>query len=145
MWLFVYGTLMDPEKAKRIFKRLPKAKIAFLPNYELVLNKEGMGKGNPNVREGGKGVWGVIYEVDERDLRKLDLISPKYYRKLVKVIVNGKEEEAWIYIAKPEFTNDSLKPDRSCIERMIRGAKHHGLPDEYIKWLESLLKSLDNE
>ena len=132
---------MDPEKAGRIFKRLPKAKIAFLPGYEVVFNKEGMGKGNPNVKPGERGVWGVVYEVEEKDLQKLDRISPKYERKLVRVVIDGEECEAWVYIAKPEFVNDSLKPDRSCIERMIKGAKFHRLPEEYIRWLESLLKT----
>jgi len=132
---------MDPEKAGRIFKRLPKAKVAFLPGYEVVFNKEGMEKGNPNIKPGKRGVWGVVYEVDEKNLQKLDRISPKYERKLVRVVIDGEECEAWVYIAKPEFVNDSLKPDRSCIERMIKGAKFHRLPEEYIRWLESLLKT----
>ena len=126
---------MDPEKAGRIFKRLPKAKVAFLPGYEVVFNKEGMGKGNPNVKPGERGVWGVVYEVEEKDLQKLDRISPKYERKLVRVVIDGEECEAWVYIAKQEFVNDSLKPDRSCIERMIKGAKFHRLPEEYIRLL----------
>ncbi len=140
MWLFVYGTLMDPEKAERIFKRLPKAKVAFLPGYELAFDKVGERGGNPNVRRGGKGVWGVVYEVDEKDLRRLDLISPKYKREIVNVIVDGREVEAWVYVAKEEFRKDGLKPERSCVERIVRGAKFHGLPEEYIESLESLLK-----
>jgi len=142
MLLFVYGTLMDPEKAKRIFRRLPKAKIAYLPGYELVFNKEGMGKGNPNLKEGGKGVWGVVYEVDESDIKRLDKVSPKYFRKEVDVIVDGKNVRAWVYLAKPEYVKEGLEPDSSCIERMLRGARFHGLPEEYIAWLESLLRSL---
>ncbi len=140
MWLFVYGTLMDPEKARRIFGRLPKAKIAFLPGYELVFDKIGKKGGNPNVREGGNGVWGVVYAVDERDLRKLDLLSPKYRRKIVEVIVDDRKVKAWVYTAKEEFRKDGLKPERSCVERILRGAKFHKLPKEYIERLESLLK-----
>ncbi len=145
MWLFVYGTLMDPEKAKKIFRRMPKAKIAFLPGYELVMNKEGMGKGNPNVREGGKGVWGVLYEVTNDDLKRLDLISPKYSRRVVEVLVDGKRVKAWVYVAKREFVRDDLRPDRSCVERMIKGARYHGLPEDYINELERLLSSLEDE
>ncbi len=140
MWLFVYGTLMDPEKAMRIFGRLPKAKIAFLPGYELVFDKIGERGGNPNVREGGNGVWGIVYAVDERDLRKLDLLSPKYRRKMVEVIVDDRKVKAWVYTAKEEFRKDGLKPERSCVERILRGAKFHKLPKEYIERLESLLK-----
>lgn len=145
MWLFVYGTLMDPEKAKRIFKRVPKAKVAFLPGYELAFDKEGMGKGNPNVKEGGRGVWGVVYEVTEDDIRKLDLISPKYSRRIVEVLVDGERVKAWVYVAKREFVREDLKPDPSCVERMIRGAKFHGLPKDYVEELERLLRSLEDE
>ena len=142
MWLFVYGTLLDVEKAARILKdKVKSAKVAFLPNYELVFNVESeFGTGNPNIREGGKGVWGVIYEVDEKDLEKLDKISPRYRRIKVKVITDGKEVEAWTYIGKK--TSDNIPPDKSCVERVIKGARAHGLPKEYIEWLENLLKSL---
>ncbi len=138
MWLFAYGTLMDPEKAEKIFKRLPNAKVAYLPGYEVVFNKKGEKGGNPNLKP-GKGVWGVVYEVNEKDLRRLDLVSPKYERIAVDVLVDGKPCKAWVYIAKREYTDDGLKPDRSCVERMIRGARFHGLPEDYIKWLESLI------
>jgi len=140
VWLFVYGTLMDIEKAGRILKRKVKsAKVAFLPNYELTFNVESMfGTGNPNIKEGGRGVWGVVYEVDEKDLEKLDKISPRYRRIKVKVIVDGNEVEAWTYVGKK--TADGIPPDKSCIERTLKGARTHGLPREYIEWLESLLE-----
>ena len=141
MWLFVYGTLMDPEKVKRILKRLPKSRIAYLPGYELTFNKKGDKGGNPNLKP-GRGVWGVVYDVNESDLRKLDLVSPKYARKYVEVLVDGKPVKAWVYIAKPEYTDDGLKPDRSCIERMVRGARYHGLPEDYVNWLENLMNEL---
>jgi len=142
VWLFVYGTLMDPEKAKRIFGRLPKAKVAFLPGYDLAFDKEGMGRGNPNLRR-GKGVWGVIYDLSEEDVRRLDRVSPKYSRREVEVIVDGERVRAWVYVAKPEYVKEGLEPDRSCVERMIRGAKFHGLPEDYVARLESLLRSLE--
>ena len=98
MWLFVYGTLLDVEKAARILKdKVKSAKVAFLPNYELVFNVESeFGTGNPNIREGRKGVWGVIYEVDEKDLEKLDKISPRYRRIKVKVITDGMLSEVFL-------------------------------------------------
>ena len=140
MWLFVYGTLMDIEKAGRILKKKVKsAKVAYLPNYELTFNVESaFGTGNPNIKEGERGVWDVVYDVDEKDLDKLDKISPRYRRIKVKVILDGKEVEAWTYIGKR--TDDGIPPDKSCIERTLRGARTHGLPKEYIEWLESLLK-----
>ncbi len=141
MLLFAYGTLMDIEKAGRILKsRIKTARKAFLPNYELVFNVEStFGTGNPNVREGGDGVWGVVYEVDEKIVRKLDETSPEYRRVEVDVLIDGKPVKAWTYVGKKTA---NVPPDRSCIERVIRGARAHGLPEDYIKKLEELLQSL---
>jgi len=130
---------MDLEKAGRILKgKVKSAKVAFLPDYELTFNVVSeFGTGNPNIKKGGRGVWGIVYEVDERDLNKLDKVSPRYERIKVRVLIDGKEFEAWTYIGKK--VSDDVPPDKSCIERVIKGARTHGLPEEYIKWLESLL------
>ena len=136
MLLFVYGTLMDVEKAERILS-IKTAKKAFLPNYELVFNVESyFGTGNPNLREGGEGVWGVVYEVDERSIRKLDMISPRYRRIEVEVLIDGNRVKAYTYVGKK--TAD-VTPDKSCVERVIKGARMRGLPEDYIKKLERLL------
>ncbi len=133
MLLFAYGTLMNPKKAERILKTR-KAKKAYLPGYKIVFNvKSPDGKGNPNIERGGDGVWGVVYEVDEKTLRLLDKVSPRYKRVKVKVIVDGEEREAWTFIGK---TIADVNPDPSCVESIIEGAKYHGLPEEYVRYLE---------
>lgn len=133
MLLFAYGTLMNPKKAERILKK-KEAKKAYLPGYKIVFNvKSPNGKGNPNIEEGGDGVWGVVYDVDERTLKILEKVSPRYRRIKVKVIVDGVEKEAWTFIGK---TVADVDPDPSCVENVIEGAKYHGLPEEYVKYLE---------
>ncbi|WP_457548825.1 gamma-glutamylcyclotransferase family protein [Archaeoglobus sp.] len=138
MLLFAYGTLMDVEKAGRLLKKNVKtAKKAFLPNYRIAFNvSSSYGTGNPNIEEGGEGVWGVVYEVDERVLDLLDRVSPRYKRIEVEVVVDGKSKKAWTYVGK---IKSNVKPDKSCVERVIRGARTHGLPEEYIKMLEGFL------
>jgi gamma-glutamylcyclotransferase (GGCT)/AIG2-like uncharacterized protein YtfP len=138
MLLFAYGTLMDVEKASRILKKKAKtAKKAFLPNYRIAFNVPSpYGTGNPNLEEGGEGVWGVVYDVDERTLELLDRVSPRYRRVEVDVIVNGKIVKAWTYVGKVKA---NVKPDKSCVERVVRGARMHGLPEDYIKTLEGFL------
>ncbi|ADB57363.1 gamma-glutamylcyclotransferase family protein [Archaeoglobus profundus] len=142
MLLFVYGTLMDIEKASKILKRRVKtAKKAFLPNYRIAFNVPSLyGTGNPNIEEGGDGVWGVVYEVDEKTLELLDKVSPRYERIEVEVIVDGKPVKAWTYVGK---TKAEVKPDKSCVERVIRGARTHGLPEDYVKMLEGFLNEGD--
>ncbi len=135
MKLFVYGTLMDLEKASRILKsKVRTAKIAFLPNYKMLFNVESQfGTGNPNIEEGGDGVWGVVYDVDEKTLNLLDKVSPRYKRIEVEVLINNNNRiKAWTYVGKK--TAD-VKPDLSCVERVVRGAITHGLPKEYIDYL----------
>ena len=129
---------MNPEKAERILKT-KKAKIAFLPGYKLVFNvRSPKGFGNPNIVKGEKGVWGVVYEIDERILRLLDRVSPRYKRIKVKVIVDEEEIEAWTFVGK---ITDDVDPDTSCVERVIEGALYHGLPEEYVNHLKSIAKT----
>jgi len=136
--LFAYGTIMDVEKAGRILKKNVKtAKKAFLPNYRIAFNvPSSYGTGNPNIEEGGEGVWGVVYEVDEKILNLLDRVSPRYKRIEVEVIVDGKPVKAWTYVGRIKA---NVKPDKSCVERVIKGARTHGLPEEYVKMLEGFL------
>ena len=134
MKLFVYGTLMDLEKASRILKsKVRTAKPAFLQNYRIAFNVESpYGTGNTNLEEGGDGVWGVVYEVDEETLKLLDKVSPRYRRIEVEVLIDGRADKAWTYIGK---RTSNVKPDSSCVERVVRGAIMHGLPKEYIDHL----------
>ncbi len=142
MLLFAYGTLVNPKKAERIFRRRPKFKVAFLPNYELVFNvKSPQGLGNPNIRFGGRGVWGVVYEVCEDDLKRLDMVSPRYERVEIEVIVDKKRVKAWTYIGKK--IDHGILPDKSCIEKIIEGAEIYGFPKEYVNWLRNIKKSLE--
>lgn len=138
MKLFVYGTLLDLEKAGRILKKAVKtAKKAFLPNYKIVFNVPSpYGTGNPNIEEGGEGVWGVVYEVDEKTLNLLDKVSPRYKRIEVTVFVDGNPIKAVTYIGR---VKENVKPDKSCVERVIRGAISHDLPKEYIERLKVFL------
>ncbi len=138
MLLFAYGTLMDFEKACRILKgRVKSARRAFLPNYKIVFNvPSSYGTGNPNIEEGGNGVWGVVYDVDDRILELLDRVSPRYRRVEVEVIVDGRRVKAFTYVGR---VKGDVKPDKSCVERVIRGARMHGLPEDYVRSLEVFL------
>ena len=142
MKLFVYGTLLDLEKASKILKKAVKtAKKAFLPSYRIAFNVPSpYGTGNPNLEEGGNGVWGVVYDVDEKTIELLDKVSPRYKRIEVEVIVDGKPIKALTYVGR---IRSNVKPDKSCVERVIRGVKAHGLPEEYIKSLEVFLNERD--
>ncbi|MFC1732228.1 gamma-glutamylcyclotransferase family protein [candidate division KSB1 bacterium] len=89
---FFYGSNMSSERLKAK-NRAPSAKsieIGKIDNKKLVCNKksiDGTGKANL-IEEIGSTVWGVLFEVDETEIRILDKIEKGYERKTTEVIID---------------------------------------------------------
>ena len=65
------------------------------------------------------------------------MISPRYRRIEVDVLIDGNRVRAYTYVGKK---TSNVPPDKSCVERVIKGARARGLPEDYIKKLERLLR-----
>ena len=96
--IFVYGTLRKGFHNHRLLKNstfIGKGRTK--KKYKMTVN------GIPFVseKEGISHIVGEVYEVDEKTLKRLDILEshPDWYeRKKVKIILeNGKEIEAWLY------------------------------------------------
>ena len=79
-------------------------------------------------------VWGVVYEITEEHLAKLDQFEgcPRYYqRRQVEVLRPGQKETilAWVYY-RPGLA--AGVPSRKYLETIINGARECGLPGDYI-------------
>jgi len=134
---FAYGSNMS---SKRLIKRIASAKPlieASVENYNLKFNKiskDGTGKANLIKADGV--VIGVIFEMNQDDIIKLDNIEKGYSRVLVNVQgVDGKSYEAVTYIS--DQINDTLKPSKEYLQYIIDGASEHQLPEYYSKYLQS--------
>jgi hypothetical protein len=112
---------------------------ARLLNKCLVCNKEsddGSGKANL-VCAGGDTVWGVMYEIDEAELGKLDRCEKGYERKCLDVLTDEDSlVKAYVYVSS-ELTDDA-RPYDWYKEFMLKGACEHHLPSFYRTRLEQI-------
>lgn len=142
--VFAYGSNLDFERMQR---RVPSARfraLAALPGHVLRFHKrgseDGTGKANAfRTDRAGDVVHGVVYEVDPDELPGLDGHEGGYHRVRVRVddpVGGGEPLEAWTYVAKVSFVDDTLVPTRAYLGHAIRGARAHGLPDDWIAHLE---------
>jgi cation transport regulator ChaC len=93
-------------------------------------------------RQQGLSVWGVVFSVNECDLESLDrhegVPKGRYIRGPVEVHKqNGEPVQAETYFAIRQREQD-FTPHLDYIDLYLRGAKHFGLPVEYLAFLDQL-------
>ncbi len=141
-YYFAYGSNMDRGQMK---ERCPNSRFirkALLKNYIIDFTifspKRKCGCADV-VKSKSDSVWGLLYEVDESDIFRLDDYEKhpnKYKRFTVKVISeDGQEYVAQTYEVV-EKSSYSLKPSRHYLGLMISAAKDFNFPQEY----QSLLR-----
>lgn len=148
-WYFAYGSnLNTAQMANRTSPLIRReARQARLDGYRLAFNKKGRdGTGKANIVPDPAGtVWGVVYLMTPEDLSKMDeyegVAEGHYHRKTVRVRVNdGVELDAVTYVASSAFVNDSLRPNYDYLQTILKGAREHKLPEDYIISIDRLAK-----
>jgi hypothetical protein len=140
---FAYGSNLA---LARMGARVPSAQArgaARLPGYRLTLDKRGAdGTGKANLREApDSAVWGALYSLDPADWPLLDGFEPDYRRVAVRVEWRGIPQDAMTYVSQ-RFTDAPLADPR--YKRLIvDGARAHQLPEDWIRWLETLPERAD--
>jgi gamma-glutamylcyclotransferase len=141
-WYFAYGSNLwidqVVERTGSIHQGDDRPQIALLADYRLVFNmQDELGEVFANIMPGGDGVVGVVYRLTHEALERMDLYEQGYLRRRVHVsIQNGDLIEAITYVAEPANLAHGGKPSVEYLRRIVRGARHHGLPEEYIRNLE---------
>jgi len=139
---FAYGSNMALSQMERRKTQVMRSLHAILPHYKLSFNKVARkgGEGYANVIEdNGEKAWveGVIHIIPVGDLAKLDYYEgyPREYdRKEVGVrLDNGDVVQAVVYMAVPGKTDDSLKPSKSYMSRILEAEPF--LTPQYFKQL----------
>jgi gamma-glutamylcyclotransferase (GGCT)/AIG2-like uncharacterized protein YtfP len=118
--------------------------------FPLFSNQWGSGVAGP-VRAHGQKVWGALYELTEADLATLDTFEEwkgpgnqhnLYEREVVTVELVRPDDgsvprrvRAYTYV--PRVSNPS-PPSRRYLDTILRGARHHRLPEEYIEQLAAV-------
>lgn len=141
MYYFAYGSNMSEDRLGSRIHVLNCLGKARLPGYDLRCDKIGQhdGSGKFTVIESHlDNVWGVLFELSDAALDKLDKIEGPGYQRL-RVQVNAPEAgivTALAYQARPGMRDDALKPFDWYLELAVAGARKHGLPEHYIHRLE---------
>jgi len=139
MLYFAYGSNMN---LMRMRERAPSAMVigtACLQHHHVVCNKlgqDGTAKANI-VPQRDASTYGVLYKISTDETALLDA-EETGYRRVEKTLLNhlNQEVHAQTYVAF-RLTHQPVTTDwyKSLI---IQGAAEHGLPEDYIRALESL-------
>jgi gamma-glutamylcyclotransferase (GGCT)/AIG2-like uncharacterized protein YtfP len=120
---------MDIVRMRERGIRFSKREWAVLEGYRLVFNKiasRNRMEGYANiVKDGGSYVEGILYDITDEDIEKLDKHEgyPQHYdRKKLKVrLANGETVEAVVYVAQKGMTSDGLKPSKDYLNHLLKG------------------------
>lgn len=157
MKYFAYGSNLDQMQMRQ---RCPAAKLlgpAQLANHRLCFPRRSPVRdcavASFEPHRGGI-VWGVIYELEDDDLKRLDEregfdpINPAAVNRYCRVDVTvqrnpGERVEAVAYVAIPE--DDPGRPSRDYLKHIIDGAVAHGFPDDYVESLRAITAREDED
>jgi gamma-glutamylcyclotransferase (GGCT)/AIG2-like uncharacterized protein YtfP len=143
MKFFAVGTNMDEAQLRRWVPSARRVTIASLPRFALTWHKRSIEGGKLAVVHTGHAddvVWGVVYEVDDLGLQRIQEAqrAAGYREESVTVVdpANAKHEVV-VYVARPEMIDGSLVPTRSYRDPIVNAARANGLPAEYVHELAS--------
>jgi gamma-glutamylcyclotransferase len=138
VWYFAYGSnlLADQmiERTGAIGHAEHPPRIARLAGYRLVFQAlEERGPAFANIRGSDDEVHGVVYRCSPAHLSTLDVYESGYERLVISVSdQHGEVLEAVAYIVSPAQPARFGRPSEEYLERIVTGARQHGLPEPYI-------------
>jgi gamma-glutamylcyclotransferase len=116
-----------------------------LKGYRFAFNKRGgSGQIYANiVPDESAEVWGVVYLCNPEAIRSMDeyegVASGHYERIQVAVEKDtGETAQAITYVAGEDFVCEPGKPSDEYLDKIVSGARHHALPEEYVRMIEDL-------
>lgn len=144
MFNFAYGSNMSSGYLRQYCPSARPVMTALLPNYEIQFRRYStdLAGGISTIMEApGQLVEGVIYEIPQAEVDKLDILEdvPLGLYRRDRFLVFGSDgvwHQADLYrVVKPE---GPFPVSPHYLDYMITGAKEHGLSTSYIKQLEAL-------
>lgn len=138
-WYFAYGSnLLVSQLVARIGSTSGGAgqspRLARLADYRLVFQHPKQERpAFANIVSGGDGVLGVVYRFTAGDFQLLDRYETGYERQTIIVqAADGEQLPAETYIMHADDGAKFGRPDAPYLQRILDGAKEHGLPDDYL-------------
>jgi hypothetical protein len=135
--VFLYG----PDTfRKRTFDRIGPCTVlgpARTEDYALSFNKPNMKDQNEGfanlVEASGETLYGVVFELEDKQAETLDGYFGGYQKKTIKVHLRKTNEitEASTYIARR--IKPGLKPSAAMLTAAVQGAEENGLPKDFVE------------
>lgn len=149
MFYFAYGSNMNWDQMRERCTSARFVGVAFLPDHKLAFTRkstQGFGVADA-VPERGRKVYGVVYEIGDLDVGRLDTregYRPKrernsYVRRECLVFLGGDDSQPLTVSAY--FARRQPKPplpSNGYRNLILSGARHWHLPEEYIAELEQI-------
>ena len=139
---FAYGSNLDLRRFRRRCSGASVAGRARLPDHQLAFtrySRHEKGGVADIVPQPGATVWGALYEIDDDCFAALDEYegAPRAYRRETVLVIDdqGVEREAIVYVANK---TGEFAPSRQYLAQIARGARDHGLPEEYVRAIEQV-------
>ena len=112
--------------------------VARLERYRLTWDKPGAdGSGKANIAPCPESVvWGVVYGLEPGEWLRLDACEPGYARTSIEVTLADEIVSCVTYRASG--TSATALPFEWYRSLVIEGARHHGLPETYVRGLETI-------
>ncbi len=141
MLYFAYGSNMHWGQMKQRCASARFVAVARLPEHRLAITRKSRRRlcGTADVvPEADSEVWGIVYDIAGEDLALLDGFEDGYRREKKAVLVadDAQSVEAWIYVAEKE--DSPPRPNALYKRLMLEGAKHWGLPETYLAYLDGI-------
>jgi gamma-glutamylcyclotransferase (GGCT)/AIG2-like uncharacterized protein YtfP len=144
-WYFAYGSNLNIEQKETRTGRIRESHVSQLRGYRLVFNKTGSrGSVFANIiPDDSAAVWGVVYLCNSDAVADMDCfegVAGGHYVHLPVVVesLSGEKREALAYVAGKDFICEPGKPSLKYLNTILAGARHHGLPAEYIAHIDGL-------
>lgn len=123
----------------RLLGRCPRARptgTATLDGWQPVYDKPSIdGSSKLNIRPSeGSTVYGAVYQVDEEQLADLDAAEPRYRRVGLTVMASTpRSGRQPVFVYRWTGEPSSERPFDWYVDMVVAGARHHGLPPDYIE------------
>lgn len=154
MLYFAYGSNLDPEQMQSRCPGSIVVGLTALRDHRLVFPRysiDWQGGSSSFQPAHGETVWGMLFDLTEEHIHTLDRFEGfkgpgdqhnVYDREQVTVELTRPDDgsfprrvRAWSYVARP---SNPSPPSRRYLDTILRGARHHRLPEEYIAKLAAV-------
>ncbi|BBZ30259.1 replication protein [Mycolicibacterium madagascariense] len=129
---FAYGSNLNVTQMARRCPDARDPRPATLADHDWLINERGVATIEPL---DGAEVHGVLWQVSDDDLVVLDSaegVPVRYRRDRLTVQTAAGPQEAWVYV---DHRVEPGPPREGYLERIIDGARHHGLPPRWLDFL----------